>query len=1129
MHTGDPLPSSTDEPLGRDPAVRSSPEPLLKRYGWVLVLALGAFPLFGIADPDTPTATCNVNIPSQDLDQSLQEVALTCHRKLLYSSELVQGKRAPALQGQLTPAEAVQKLLAGSNLTYEVTSDGLLLIRSISDDVVEKGRPTETKPPPPLQNLTEQHPLQELVVTGSRIPRTESNLQINLTSASPITLIDDDEIALEGTPNIENLINNLPAAFPDYNSTVSNGATGTANLNLRDLGVARTLVLVDGKRLMPGDPAYPFADVNAVPAALVDHVEVLTGGASAVYGSDALAGVVNFVMKKDFQGVLLDAQYGFAQHNQHEAQSQSALQAAGIAVPANFTGGADSILTFLAGMNAPDDAGNVTVYAGYRRMRQITEDKYDFSACPLGSVQNAQGVYDQHVCTGSQDYNLFISQDLENAGASPYQFFAQPNRTFTPYAGQTFNYAPYNYLQRPDDRYTLGESGHYQVNPMVDVYSDFMFTDDHTVALTAPSGLFIGTGDFDGAVHVNCNNPLMSAQQASALGCGTLLGSTADATLFIGRRDVEGGGRTDDLRHRAFRLDIGARGLLDPAWSYDIYGQYGRTLYDEMFSNDLSVSRVQNALEVVTDTRVGSPTYGKPICKVVLEGIDPSCVPLDVFGGIGSITPQELAYVGATGFKTGYTEEDVASGSLTGNLGDYGVRLPAATTGVGVALGAEYRREAIELNTSQDFQTGDLYGQGAPTFPIPLSAFHVSEIFGEARIPVVEGARLAKRLQLETGFRRSDYSSVGVTNTWKMALSWQPEDDFAFRGSLQRAVRAPNVLEFYSPTDNVLFSYQDPCAGADPQLSQLECERTGVTAAEYGHILPCPGSLCRDVEGGNPALKPESSLTKSLGLVFTPRFAHGFNATIDYFDINVQDIIRQLGGAFIVNQCANTGQAYYCNLITRGANGSLFTEDTRLININQNTGYERTQGVDLEANYHGTLAEQQRGRWGSLAINVVGTWLRRLEFEPLPGGGPSYDCAGLFGVTCQEPAPRWRSKLRVSWQTPWQTELSIDWRHLSAVTLDLLDTNPQLNGGIEDTADATLRAQDYVDLTATWKALENVTLRFGVNNVFDRDPPLVDSAVLGIASPAYFGNANTFPGTYDSLGRTLFVGISATF
>src|SRR5665213_2501818 len=280
--------------------------------------------------------------------------------------------------------------------------------------------------------------VEEFVVTGSRIP------QPNLTSTSPITVVGDQEAKLEGTTNVETLINNLPQAFADFTSTASNGASGTATVNLRDLGSQRTLVLVDGKRLMPADPKLPVADLNQIPAALVDHVEVVTGGASAVYGSDALAGVVNFVMKKDFEGVRLDAQYGFVQHSQHNAEADAASTAGGLTIPDNFVGGATWDTTAIIGVNSPDGKGNATDYAGYRHMDAVTQDHYDYTNCSYSSVKNAAGVYDHHVCAGSANYNLIESPlvNIASGGAANYNFFVNTNRTFSPWAGQSFNFGP---------------------------------------------------------------------------------------------------------------------------------------------------------------------------------------------------------------------------------------------------------------------------------------------------------------------------------------------------------------------------------------------------------------------------------------------------------------------------------------------------------------------------------------------------------------------------------------------------------------------------------------------------------------------------------------------------------------
>jgi outer membrane receptor protein involved in Fe transport len=979
--------------------------------------------------------------------------------------------------------------------------------------------------------------VEEFVVTGSRIP------QPNLTSTSPITVVGNQEAKLQGTTNVESLINNLPAAFADFTSTSSNGATGTATVDLRGLGAPRTLVLVDGRRLMPADPTYPVADLNAIPAALVDHVEVVSGGASAVYGSDALAGVVNFIMKKDFEGVRLDAQYGFVQHNQHDAESQKALRDFGLPVPDDFSGGATWDVTAVVGVNSPDGKGNATVYAGYRHMDAVTQDHYDYSDCSLntGGAQN-----DIHKCFGSSNYNRFISLDTGNDLA------ATSSRTFIPWASQpinqrAYNFGPRNYLQRPDERYTLGGFAHYEISPMFDVYTDVMFSDDHTVAQIAESGLFLGSGTNNGAVNINCDNPLMSAQQAAAIGCGTVLGGGDNATLFIGRRNIEGGPRISDLRHTAYRVDLGARGELGHGWNYDVYGQYGLTLYNQIYSNELSKARVQNALIVDID-----PATGQPACRVAISGQDPTCVPLDVFGGIGAFTPAMLNYIQAQGFQSGYTEEQVVSGSITGDLGQYGLKSPAASDGVGVALGVEYRREGLKLDTSRDFQIDDLYGQGGATLPVPLSSFDVKEIYGEVRAPLVQDARFAKLLQLEGGYRHSDYSSVGATDAWKLAADWQPIDDIRFRASWQRAVRAPNVLESFSPNNNILFPFQDPCSsngGKGPSLTEAQCVNTGLDPALYGSpLLDCPASQCKHVVGGNANLKPETSDTYSVGVVFTPTFLRGFNASVDYFDIKVNDYIFAYGAGFIFTQCALTADPFYCSKVQRDGNGTIYSNASKIEDITHNTGFLSTKGVDVEANYRTSFSDMGMGDFGGLAFNFVGTYLDTLLRESvpasLPGGGAAsdLDCAGYFGVVCFFPNPKWRHKLRVTWTTPWNLALSLNWRYLGSTRLDINecanDTAATCTGaranlaaygaGVNDRRDARIKAYNYFDLAGTWTVRDGTTLRFGVNNLFDKDPPIVDTNNFAVSAPP-FGNGNTFPSVYDSLGRTFFVGITADF
>jgi outer membrane receptor protein involved in Fe transport len=1000
--------------------------------------------------------------------------------------------------------------------------------------------------------------VETVVVTGSRIPQT------GLYSTSPVTAVSSQEVALSGTSNVENLLNNLPGVFADFGSTDSNGSTGTATVNLRGLGSSRTLVLVDGTRLMPGDPSAPVADLNNIPAALVDHVEVLTGGASAVYGSDALAGVVNFILRKDFQGIELDGQYSVNQASNGTRRFDDLAKAASFpSAPHNWWGGQNVDATLLMGTNTADGKGNITAYVSYRNTQPVLQSKRDFSACSLAFYQGYQ------TCAGSSNYNRWLSFDniVKGPAGTPSDFFqegtgAPGTGTFVPYTGsadQSFNYGPLNYLQRPDTRYTAGFFGHYQISPMADVYSSFMFADNHTLAQIAPSGSFLGSGPTNfpgtqspGYLQVNCSNPLMTAQENQLL-CGALPGDvfTADpryaaggywdgagnitanqALVWNAHRNIEGGNRVDDLRHTSYRAKIGMKGDLGDGWTYDVYGQYGLTLYTETYDNEWSKSRVQNALQV---DYVG----GVPTCSVAAQQIDPHCVPLDIFNGIGSVTPAMEDYVAAQGFKQGWTEEQILSGSVSGDLGSIGGQLPWAKSPIGVALGAEYRSESLELKTSRDFQINDLYGQGGATLPVPKSGFNVTEGFGEVRVPVVQGQPFMEDLTLNAGYRYSSYSSVGAVTSWKAGVEWQVIDDLKFRGSYNRATRAPNVLESFSPFNVALFGGQDPCASKNTGLC------AGVPNADTS-LLDCPASQCNAGYGGNMALKPEVSDTWSVGAVLTPTFLDGFTATVDYWNIKVQDYIGTIGAQTILNGCYNSGvaaqEAFYCPFVHRSAQGTVFGAGY-VTNTTVNLPFLKTSGVDFEANYQTDLADWGVHDAGSLSANFVGTWLQHIETKSSQFEN-AYDCKGYYGLVCYTPNPTWRHKLRVTWSSPWDFDISVDWRHIGGVNLDANSTNPLIGGGaplnpvgyacaahlngIQDCFDNRISAYDYFDLSGTWTVSPNVQLRAGIQNLFDKTPPAMDSTFYAVSSPP-FGNGNTYPNVYDSLGRTMFVGATIKY
>ena len=970
--------------------------------------------------------------------------------------------------------------------------------------------------------------IQEVVVTGSRIP------QPNLTSVSPVTAVGSDQVKIEGVTRVEDLINNLPQAFADFGGNLSNGSTGTASVNLRNLGSQRTLVLVNSRRLMPGDPTQNAAaspDLNQIPAALIERVEVLTGGASAVYGADAVAGVVNFIMNDKFEGVRVDAQYSMYQHNNDDDKIASIVRDSNFGLPeSNVRDGYTKDITFIAGINTPDGRGNATVYVGYRKLDPVTQDRRDFSACALGSSDAGDPTSNTFTCGGSSNtargrFLTYNQVDLNDTSATGDFTVGEDGvmRDFA--ASDLYNFAPSNFYQREDERKTAGLFAHYDFSDKASVYTEFMFMDDRTQAQIAPSGAFLGAGPgappFFGRYTVNCDNPLLTPSALNSF-CGGDAGA-GDVLMDIGRRNVEGGGRNDDLRHTSFRGVVGLRGDIADGWTYDVYGLYGTSLLSENYQNDFSRSRIRKSL-----TAVAGPN-GQAVCRVNadadLTNDDPTCVPYQIFG-VGNVTPEQLAYLQIPALSEGSTVEQVLSGAVSGDLGQYGVKLPTANDGLGVAFGAEYRSERSELRTDANYQNNDLAGQGAPTLDT-FGQFDVREVFAEARLPLMQDKPFAQTLSLEAGYRYSDYNLGFDTDSYKLGLQWAPVSDVMLRGSYQRAVRSPNIQELFLQPRVQLDGVTDPCSnapGEDPAASFEQCARSGVTAGQYGSILQNPASQYNGEVGGNPGIQPEESDTYSYGFVVTPGILPGFSFTMDYYDIKVEKLINNLGADFVLNQCLTTGDPTYCDRVNRAGNGSIWLGDSGFVEDPiLNTGSLQIKGVDAEANYR-----FDAGSVGSLALQFIGTYVDEYLTEPLPGAS-KYDCAGLFGSVCGTPIPDWRHKLRASWTTPWNMDLALTWRYVAATEDDRTSSDPNLSAAVIET-DKHLGSRSYFDLTGSYSFSEvgvfsNLTGRLGINNILDKDPPLVGQDTC----PAVFCNGNTFPQVYDTMGRYVFLGLTADF
>ncbi|MBS0364146.1 MAG: TonB-dependent receptor [Proteobacteria bacterium] len=963
----------------------------------------------------------------------------------------------------------------------------------------------------------------EIVVTGTRIPSP------NLTSIAPVTTVGNAEIKAQGVTRIEDITNSLPQVMAGQGSMISNASTGTATVNLRGLGSARTLVLIDNRRLMPGDPSVPSADLNFVPAALVERVDVLTGGASATYGADAVAGVVNFIMLKNFEGVRIDAQYSGYQHDNNDGSIQNVLKAAAAHAsdPSQYkfpTGsiwdGEGSEVTMVLGANAPDGKGNITAYAAYRQNNAVLEGERDFSSCTLNSG-------DTFAAAGCGGSGTAFPARVGSFIVDPTTFNTFRART----GADVFNFGPQNFFMRPDERYSLGAFAHYQIAPWAEAYMDTMFMDDRSTSQIAAGGIFAGT------FSINCANPLLSAQEAGLLPataatgggtCATNPAGTFTGTVARRLQSAEAGGRVSDLRHTDYRIVVGLRGDLGKSWNYDGYLQFGSVQFQQAQSGNFNTNRINQALNVVQ-----TPTG--PACA---PGADAGCVPLNIFTS-RFISPAALKFLNADSFAGGNTTERVASIAFTGKLGDYGIKSPYASEGVGVALGAEYRRE--HLDSTADFlsSNGLVNGNGGASPPVN-GGYDVYELFGEARIPLVSDMPFAKDVSLELGYRFSDYSSVGDTNTYKVSGEWEVVDGVRLRAGYNRAVRAPNVIELFAPQNVVLDGTADPCAGlasnAAANAAKIQQCATAfhLTTAQVLAIEANPANQYNGQTGGNPNLKPEISDTYTAGIVVRPKFAPGLSFSVDYFNIKVDQFIGTIGENLILTQCLNTQNPTFCNLVHREpGNNSLWLDPTGFVqDTTLNTGSLKTSGVDLNVDYRTDLSSLGLGDNGSVSVSFVGTWLDHLQTQPLPGGG-TYECKGLYGTTCGAPAPEWRHKARLTWNTPYSygdwfksLSLSVQWRYFGKVTLDAYDANPLLNApGLQYETDRSFAAQNYIDLTANFTVHKNLNFRVGVNNVFDKDPPLTGSSNC----PAGPCNGNVWAQTYDSLGRYVFVGLTADF
>lgn len=962
--------------------------------------------------------------------------------------------------------------------------------------------------------------VERIVVTGSRL-----NTNDNIIAPNPVLTVGQEEIDARGTARIEDLTNQLPQVFAGQASEVSNGATGTATLNLRGLGAIRTLVLMDGRRLPFGNSQTSPPDVNIIPTQLIDRIEIVTGGASAVYGSDAVAGVANFILKEDYEGLEFDIQGSFNQAGNESSRFEGVLAAGQQPIPGSTIDGREIRASLTMGANTFDGRGNVTMFVNYENLEAITQDDRVFSACALGAASGSTS-FDGIGCVGSSNFRRFFGFEGRDDGFD--DVFQQEDGTLVPFAGgpaQTFNFGPFNFFQRPIERMQIFAKGHYDLTDDIELFSTLSFINTESDAQIAPSASF-------GFWDINCDNPLIQTQQPVTLfetfGCDIpdAEGNLPDQVpVFASHRMVEGGPRNSGIDLTTWRALGGIRGTLFQDYDFELFAQFSKTLDKFISTNDLVIENVQDAFFVVEDEN------GNPVCR---SG-NPGCVPFNIFqrgpNGESLLTQEMIDFVSGVGITTGEVQQWVFGGDIQTDLGRFGIQSPWAEAGMGLLVGGEFRRDELASTPDEISQQSDggFTGVGGPTLPV-AGAVEVGEFFLEGQLPLVTGAPMFEQLAIGGAYRYSDYTTEGsgtentfTTDTWHIYANWTPVESVRLRGQFQRAVRAPNVIELFTPQgtnlpnltagDNGFF---DPCAGPNPEATLEQCALTGVTAGQFGNIPDVISGQTQSITGGNPFLEPEESDTVTIGAILTPNFIDGLTFSIDYFDIEVDKAIAAgIPAQTTLDECLATGNPAFCDLISRDQVGSLIagTPGVGFLQTNINIASLSTTGLDLQLVYDVGLWDLGLEGMGSVRFDYAATILDELNTTPFPGADP-IECAGKVAGSCGSPNPEYRHRMLTTWQTPWDITVNATWRYFSS-------TDNAAGANVLPAIDREAERVQYLDLSLDYAYSDNLSFRAGVNNVAGEKPPVITSAGPPL------GNGNTYPTVYDT-GRFFFFGMTFT-
>jgi len=922
--------------------------------------------------------------------------------------------------------------------------------------------------------------LDRIEVTGSRIKRTD------IETSQPIFSLSREDIQSQGLTSVGDVIQNITTSGSTLNTTMNNGGNGETRVSLRNLGSNRTLVLVNGRRWVGGTGLGGAVDLNTIPTAAVERIEVLKDGASTIYGSDAIAGVVNVILRQNFDGAEANAYIGSFSKGDGARQSY------------DFTvGSAGDRWSAMLGIGYVKEE---PVWAGDREISKEpvfgTGAAFGSSTTPYGRYALCTGVFSPATgtCAGGEtrpDGTAGqFAYDPGQSGANWRNYGTRPDV-------EPYNFAPDNYLLTPQERKSLFMNGSLDITDNVRFKATATYNNRKSAQILAAMPIVLGTG------------PGANVQsRAVSISPDSLYNPFGETVSRIQRRVTETGGRKFLQDVDTLAIDLGFEGTLnfaDKPFDWEAGYFYGENKQNNVTYGLFNVPALKSAL---------GPSMldagGNPICVTTAGDagtIIPGCVPMNLLGATGSITQAMLDYSSFVAHDSlGYKQKTYYA-NIGGDLFD----MPGGAGAFAFSFGLEHRTESGFSQPDALIASGNTTGNAsAPT----AGGFKVDEAYLELSIPVLKDIPGARLLDFSVATRYSKYDTFGNTLNSKFGFRWKPIDDLLVRGNWSEGFRAPSISELFSGVGDSFPTIADPCNlarfGSLSPAQQQVCIAQGVPAGGYDQGNP---QIRIDV-GGNPNLQPETSTSKTLGFVYSPGWLEGFDVSLDWWQIKMENTITVTTGQAILDGCIIDGRQELCQLFTRNPGGSL-----NLLSGPVNQGDLKMEGFDMTLGYK--LPETA---WGKFSFSWDNTYVTKSEGTAAPFTVGEY--------AQNNNGWRLRSNLQTRWEmgdwgATWNVRYYSDQDESCQSFVDygysFLCSDPDRvisdgNGGSVAAAQNHVGATTYHDVSAYWSSPWNAKVTLGVNNVFDKDPP---------RSVAAF--ANSFDQQYEVPGRFYYLRYTQKF